>query len=266
MKKLTVVGIALLAGTTLASAADLRRAPVKAPPPPPVPVWSWTGFYIGVHAGYGFGADDNVDTTGQAPANIANVLGGARPANVSLDRDGFVGGGQIGYNWQFAPNWLFGIEADISYTDFRESTTVTTLPLAGPGTLNNTFSSRIDWLGTVRGRLGYVFDRTLIYATGGLAYGDVRNSVDFFGTAGQLQFTGSTSGIETGYTVGGGIEHAFLPNWTVKGEYLFYDLGSRTVNVAVIPGSGGGGTGYNSMFKNDGHIARIGLNYKFGPM
>jgi outer membrane immunogenic protein len=124
----------------------------------------------------------------------------------------------------------------------------------------------MDFFGTVRGRLGYVFDRTLVYATGGFAFGDVNNTVNFFGPAGQLQFTGSTDNVETGYTVGGGIEHAFAPNWSVKAEYLFYDLGRNTVNVAVVPGSGGGGTGYNSTFSNEGHIARIGLNYKFGPM
>ena len=142
-----------------------------------------------------------------------------------------------------------------------------TLPLVGAGTLNNTFSSRMDFFGTVRGRLGYVFDRTLIYATGGFAYGDVRNSASFFGTAGNLQFSGSTNKIETGYTVGGGIEHAFAPNWTVKGEYLYYNLGRNTVNVAIVPGAiGAGGTGYNSTFSNDGHIGRIGVNYKFGAM
>ena len=147
-----------------------------------------------MHAGYGFGSDDNIETSGQAAGNIANVLGGARPASVGLDRDGFIGGGQIGYNWQFAPNWLFGIEADISYTDFRrDHVGGDACRSAGPGTLLNTFESRLDYLGTVRGRIGYVFDRTLIYATGGLAYGDVRNSVNFFGPAGQLQFTGTTS-------------------------------------------------------------------------
>ena len=266
MKRLSIIAAALLAGTALASAADMRM-PMKAAPMAVAPIWSWTGFYIGAHAGYGFGGDDSIDTTGQAAGNIANVLGGARPARVTLDRDGFVGGGQIGYNWQFAPNWLFGIEADISYTDFRESVSIVTLPLVGAGTLNNSFSSRMDFFGTVRGRLGYVFDRTLIYATGGFAYGDVRNSVNLFGTAGNLQFTGSTSNIETGYTVGGGIEHAFAPNWTVKGEYLFYDLGRNTVNVAIVPGAvGAGGTGYNSTFSNDGHIGRIGVNYKFGAM
>ena len=266
MNRLSIIGAVLLAGTNLASAADLGRIPTKAPPVIPAQVWSWTGFYAGVHAGYGFGSDDDIDTSGQAPPRTLATLAGAWPARVGLDRDGFIGGGQAGYNWQFAPNWLLGIEADISYTDFRETTSVTTLPLAGPGTLLNTFSSRLEYLGTVRGRIGYVFDRTLVYATGGLAYGDVRNSVNFFGTAGQLQFTGSTSSVETGYTVGGGIEHAFLPNWTVKGEYLFYDLGRNTVNVAVIPGSGGGGTGYNSTFRNEGHIVRVGLNYRFGAM
>lgn len=266
MKALWITAATLLAGTSLTQAADLGRMPVKAPPIVAAPVWNWTGFYVGGNAGYGFGDRDSVDTSGQVAVNVNNVLGGARPARVNLDRDGFVGGGQIGYNWQFMPNWLVGIEADIAYTDFRDSTTVTTLPLAGPGTLANTFSTRLDYLGTVRGRVGYVFDRTLIYATGGLAYGRVRNSVNFFGTAGQLQFTGSESSVETGYTVGGGIEHAFLPNWTVKGEYLFYDLGRDTVNVAVIPGSGGGGTGYNSEFRNEGHIVRAGVNYKFGPM
>ena len=104
----------------------------------------------------------------------------------------------------------------------------------------------------------------MIYATGGLAYGEVRNNAAFFGTAGQLQFAGGTSRTEVGYTVGGGIEHAFTPNWSVKAEYLYYDLGANTVNVALVPGSGGAPTGYNSRFENDGHIVRAGLNYKFG--
>lgn len=263
-KTLLAISAAVAGLSTGAIAADMRM-PMKAAAPIAAPMWSWSGFYIGAHAGYGFGGDDTIVTTGQVAANVANVLGGARPGRVTLDQDGFVGGGQIGYNWQFSPNWLFGIETDISYTDFRESVVVATVPLGGvAATLNNSFSSRMDFFGTVRGRLGYVFDRTLIYATGGLAYADVRHSVNFFGPVGQLQFRGANSNIETGYTVGGGIEHAFSQNWTVKAEYLYYDLGSTTLNVAVIPGSGGGGTGYNSTFSNEGHIARLGVNYKFG--
>lgn len=262
-----LLGTAALSALCLslpAFAADLPARVTKAPPALVSPAYNWSGFYVGVHAGYTFGEDENISTTGQAAANIANVAGGARPALVRLDREGFIGGGQMGYNWQVGPNWVFGLEADISYVDVRRDVTVVTAPLAGGGSLNNTFRTHMDYLGTVRGRVGYAWDRTLLYATGGLAYADIENSVNFFGPAGQLQFTGNDRRTETGYAVGAGIEHAFAPNWTVKAEYLFYDLRDHTVNVAVIPGSGGGGTGYNSRFENDGHIVRAGLNYKFG--
>ena len=242
-----------------AIAADLPARVTKAPPALVSPAYNWSGFYLGVHAGYTFAEEEDITTTGQALGNINNVAIGARPGRVSLDRDGFIGGGQIGYNWQVSPNWVFGLEADISYVDIDRDVAV-----IGTTGLNNTFRTRMDYFGTVRGRIGYAWDRTLLYATGGLAYADIENRVNFFGPAGQLQFTGNNSNTETGYTVGAGIEHAFAPNWTVKAEYLFYDLGDNTVNVAVIPGSGGGGTGYNSRFENDGHIVRVGLNYKFG--
>ena len=106
--------------------------------------------------------------------------------------------------------------------------------------------------------------RTMIFATGGLAYAEVENSAVLLGPANQIQFAGGGRRMETGYTVGGGIEHALTPNWSVKAEYLYYDLGSTTANVAFVPGGGGGGTGYNTRFENDGHIVRAGLNYKFG--
>jgi outer membrane immunogenic protein len=241
-----------------AFAADLPARVTKAPALVS-PAYNWSGFYLGVNAGYTFGEDDDITTTGQAAGNILNVAIGARPGRVRLDRDGFIGGGQMGYNWQVSPNWVFGLEADISYVDIRRDVAV-----IGTTGLNNIFRTRMDYLGTVRGRIGYAWDRTLLYATGGLAYAEIENSANFFGPLGQLQFTGNNSRTETGYAVGGGIEHAFAPNWTVKAEYLFYDLRDNTVNVAVIPNSGGGGTGYNSRFDNDGHIVRAGLNYKFG--
>jgi outer membrane immunogenic protein len=259
-------GTAALAALCLsipASAADLPARVNKAPPALVSPAYDWSGFYLGVSAGYTFGDDEDITTTGQAAANITNVAIGARPGRVRLERDGFIGGGQMGYNWQVSPNWVFGLEADISYVDVRRDVTVVGISAAG-APLNNTFRTRMDYLGTVRGRIGYAWDRTLIYATGGLAYAEIENSVNFFGPAGQLQFTGNNRRTEAGYTVGAGIEHAFAPNWTVKAEYLFYDLRDNTVNVAVIPGSNGAGTGYNSRFENDGHIVRAGLNYKFG--
>jgi outer membrane immunogenic protein len=258
----------MLLGAIFASqalAADLggyRGASIKDDYRPVDPVWSWTGFYAGLNAGYVFGNDDDVTTTGQAPGNVTNVNGGARPGLVALDRSGFTGGGQVGYNWQIN-GVVFGFETDINYTDQEDGRIVTTTALNGVDRLRNDFRSRLDYLGTVRGRLGLAYDRTLFYITGGLAYGDVENSVNLYGPAGQLQFTGRTSGVETGYVVGGGIEHAFTPNWTLKGEYLYYDLGSQTVASNVVAGSGGGGTGYNSRFENDGHMLRMGLNYKF---
>jgi outer membrane immunogenic protein len=248
----------VLMGVSAASAADLRpRAYTKAPAMM-APIFSWTGFYAGINAGYGFSENDTGTTTGQAGINVTNVTTGARPGSIGARTDGFIGGGQMGYNWQFAPSWVFGLEADIAYTDFRTTSTV-----LGSTGLSNNYSKGLNYLGTARGRIGYAVDKTLFYATGGLAYGEVRNGADFFGPAGQLQFTGRDTSLRTGYTVGGGIEHAFAPNWTAKAEYLYYDLGRDTVNVAVVPGSGGGGTGYNTSFKNDGHVIRAGLNYKF---
>ena len=268
MKKLLLATVALSALVAApAMAADLAARPyTKAPAFIPEPIYNWTGFYIGGNAGYGFSDRDTITTTGQVQANINNVIGGARPGSVNLNRDGFVGGGQIGYNWQTSPNIVFGLEADIQYTDFNRSVTVITPPLGSAiPSLSNTFSSRMEYFGTVRGRLGYTWGATMLYATGGLAYGEVENSASFTGPGGGVvQFVGRNKDIRTGYTVGGGIEHMFTPNWSVKAEYLYYDLGSNTINVNVIPGSGGGGTGYDSRFRNDGHIVRAGLNYKFG--
>lgn len=267
MKKVLLATV-LLAGSALASptlAADLPRkaAPIVVPPP----VFSWSGLYGGINIGYGFDSDNDIQTTGQAAINVTNVAGGARPGQVKLDSDGVIAGGQFGYNWQIMPNWLIGIEADIAGTDINDTRNVVTVPLNGIGTLNNVFNNELNYFGTVRGRFGYVVDRTMLFATGGFAYGGVTNTVSFFGPAGQLQFVGSSRDTETGYAVGGGIEHFFSDSFSVKAEYLYYDLGSTTVNVAVVPGSGGGGTGYNSRFENEGHIVRFGLNYKFtGPL
>ena len=115
-----LLGTAALATLCLslpALAADLPARVTKAPALVAA-AYDWSGFYLGVHASYTFGEDDNISTTGQAAANIANVEGGARPGQVRLDRDGFIGGGQTGYNWQLTPNWVMGLETDISYSTF----------------------------------------------------------------------------------------------------------------------------------------------------
>jgi outer membrane immunogenic protein len=255
--------------TTGAQAADLPYR--KAPPLVAATVFSWTGFYGGINVGYRLDDQDNVNTDGQAAPNIANIAGGARPGFVPLNRNGFIGGIQAGYNYevgnynQFGAygRFVIGLETDIQYTDFRDTNPVMTAQLGTGAPLFNTFTSRLNYLGTVRGRLGLASDRALFYVTGGLAYGESQHSITMFGPTGNVQFAGDKSDTKTGYAVGAGIEYAVTNNVTLKGEYLFYDLGSDTVNVAVIPGSGGAGTGYNSHYDDNGHIVRVGFNYKF---
>lgn len=268
MHKSLVLGVAtaiMVSGSAMA--ADIgARIPTKAPPVM-APVWSWNGFYLGVNAGYGFGNDSGVSTTGQAVGNVQTVADGARAPFVPLERDGFLGGAQIGYNWQTG-GFVFGLEADIQYTDFKDSVNAVTTGVLFPGVRNNNFSHELEYLGTARGRIGYAFDRTLFYVTGGLAYGGVKSEAAFFSPqpGNVLQFAGTTDELRTGYTVGGGIEHAFWQNWSAKIEYLYYDLGDTTVAVNRIATAVplGIGTGYDSTFRNDGHIVRAGLNFRFG--
>ncbi|HAK62421.1 MAG TPA: porin family protein, partial [Alphaproteobacteria bacterium] len=118
------------------------------------PSGSWAGPYGGIHIGYGNGSGDDVETTGQAPANVSNVVSGARPGGVSVDEDGFVGGVALGYNLQ-SGNIVYGVEADIDYTDIEDSSTRTTTNAAGAA-LVNTFRNDLEYLGTLRARLGAV--------------------------------------------------------------------------------------------------------------
>lgn len=176
MKKLTIA-LAALAAITLGTSANAADMPVKGPiyKAAPAPVFNWTGFYVGAHIGYGF-----EHTSG---------VGG-------VDADGVIGGFQGGYNWQFNRNWVFGVEADISFTDINDNTLG--IPV------------HIDYVGTVRGRLGYAWDRMMLYGTGGYGYTRI-------GSLGIHQ-----SG--DGFVVGGGLEWAFARSWSAKVEYLFHDF------------------------------------------
>ncbi len=253
--------VALLAFTAAGAAADLPRRAFAPAPILAVPVFTWTGFYAGVHAGYGFG-DADITTRGNAANTIANVNALARPPELSTDRDGFVGGAQVGFNFQFGM-FVAGVEADLSYTDLSTTTDYRSPATFGPALAGtrSTFSQDLDYLGTVRARLGVAFDRLLVYATGGLAFGDVSYEASFFNSPGALQFSGRESDVETGYAVGGGVEYAFTNNLTLKAEYLYYDLGDKDVVVNAIPGVGL--NSYTSNFETNGHIARVGVNFKF---
>src|ERR1700761_5932163 len=218
MKRI-LFGVASIASmlATGALAADL---PLKAPPLP-VAVFNWTGFYVGGNIGYSWGRSSDTSTVTNGPGTIFVTSGG------STNLDGIVGGGQIGYNWQMA-NWVWGLEADIQGTDEKGSRSfvcraAVCLPpaaLALPD-INATLSQKIDWFGTVRGRAGILAaPQVLLYATGGLAYGEGKKN-----ETGGLLNAFSTSTTNVGWTVGAGVEGVIGGGWTAKLEYLYVDLG-----------------------------------------
>ncbi|MCC0806889.1 porin family protein [Methylobacterium sp. W2] len=273
MKRLLLATTVLAGLTAVASAADLPR---RAAPPVfvPVPVFTWTGFYAGINAGYAF------DTGKEGPNSFAvpsrfTAAGTPQIATFSKDsQDGFSGGAQIGYNYQFTPGSgvVVGIEADAQYLDFgakrRDSGVV-----AAPGfAINDPRGlSSLDFFGTVRGRLGYAFDRTLVYGTGGFAYGAGSTERSFGGFKGNDDF-------RTGYAVGGGIEYA-LPTESffnffrasavtlkVEGLYVNLDRGTRNQGAFIIDTTDNSVVRSISTGRRDDEFAvvRAGLNYKFG--
>lgn len=245
MKKLLMAGVAIAALSTSAMAADL---PARSAPSAPVyaaPLFTWTGFYVGVNAGYGFGDSGNDNGVFIGPTFFPSV---GRD-----NSDGFVGGGQIGYNQQ-VNNFVFGIEADLQYADLGRDES---LGFIAPPGVYVSGSRGIEWFGTVRGRLGVAFDRFLVYATGGLAYGGGDDSSSFGFVA------NGNDDVEFGWTLGGGAEYAFTNNLTFRVEGLYVNIDRGNANGFVVSPAGvvtpvGGSTG------EDGFgVVRAGLNWKF---
>ena len=228
--------------------------------------YNWTGFFAGVHAGYGW-SSSNVSVGVADPLNLATaaVLDGAFALRYSLKRDGYVAGGQVGYNHQI-DRWLLGVEADIAASGIQGNQMVFTprCPnLCGSPNLSG-ITQGMDWFGTVRGRLGAVANNWLFYGTAGVAFGDVKYTYwqnnAIFGLGGTINTFGADSKTRAGWTAGGGIEYGF-GRWSAKVEYLYFDLGEHPVIVPLntaptliqfIP-----------KFQNNGSIVRAGLNYRF---
>jgi outer membrane immunogenic protein len=209
--------LAFALAAQVAGAADLRRPPPEYPTKAPAyRAFDWTGFYVGVNAGYGWGRSR--DDFGAAGIN-------------RFDVHGPLVGGTVGYNYQFGQAVL-GLEGDIDWQDVKGNATC----IAG------VCQTKSDWLGTVRGRLGYAIDRFLPYVTGGAAFADLKVNVPGIATQ---------SDTRAGWTVGAGAEYAFAPNWSVKAEYLFVDLGKFNCPACAA----------NVKFNEN--VVRAGLNYKF---
>ena len=280
VKQLGLAGIGLLAAASLGSAvaADLAPAPAyKAPVTAIAPPATWNGFYVGGNVGYGW---DSGSSTGislvstdpiLAPFVAAATTAGVFPAALSPSASGAIGGGQAGYNWQMS-QWLLGLEADIQASGIRGSAAQTTFPVGFDST-STSVSKSIDWFGTVRGRLGFLpTSQLLLYATGGFAYGQTRTS--FFTTdvpfgcipAATICANGASSSVRTGWTAGAGAEAMLGANWSVKVEYLYVDLGSRSLSV---PASTVPVIVFTTSTPFREQIVRAGLNYHFnwgGPV
>jgi len=270
MKRLAV-GIAAMVSmvSTSAVAADLPAKVYTKAPPPVVEVYNWTGFYIGGNVGYSWGrsSDDSTLTNGAGTVLLAN--------SSAVNLDGVTGGWQVGYPWQ-VQNWVWGLEADIQGADEKGSrsftcpTGVCSPPVGviavfpGPAVNVSAMDQKIEWFGTVRGRAGILAAPTvLLYATGGLAYGEVRTAEAIGTAAASTAF--ATTDTRVGWTVGAGIEGAIGGNWTAKLEYLYMDLGKTSGSFPTTLAAFGGGT-LTSNFSSriTDNILRVGVNYRFG--
>jgi outer membrane immunogenic protein len=219
MKRLLLAAVALPLVATTASAADLQVRPyTKAPPPVVSPAYNWSGFYVGAMGGGAFSSD-----TG----------------------NGGFGGGTVGYNWQFpGSQFVFGVEVDAAAASIKDSVT------EDIGGLLLTTESKINAFGSVTGRAGFAWDAALIYAKGGYAWANSKATISAQG----VTATFSDSQTHSGYTIGGGVEYMFAPNWSAKGEYMFTSLGSETYNLGGLPLDSG---------NLDFHTIKAGVNYHF---
>lgn len=283
MKKILSV-IALMACTTgVASAADVPLKPyAKAPAPMAT---GWTGFYAGANIGYAW-QDPTVTITPLDPASNSLVNNNASFAPIaprtSFDIEGITGGFHVGYNRQFSPNWLVGIETDFSASSINGG--AGTRFVGMPGIFNLPFGTNsreeVTWFGTVRARAGWLATPDLLlFGTGGLAYGLVRHTTAItnqapgglgvvngnfnFGCAGLVPCFENTSWrVATGWTAGGGVEYALTRSWTAKVEYLYVNLGSDFFNIAA---SNPGGNAQFKVSYTDTHfnLVRLGASYRF---
>jgi outer membrane immunogenic protein len=260
MKKTTLATAAaiLIATTAAGSAADMA---VKAPYAAPAPIYNWTGFYIGGHVGGGWGTTETTLTG----ATITPPGGPAATAAFGFpfaqnSTSGFLGGGQIGYNWQ--AGWaVFGVQADIAGLDVKGTT---------PCVILLSCTTKSDWLATATGRIGAVVaDRGLVYVKGGAAWLNSTNSVSLPNiglggiTGGELTSKETTT---WGWTVGLGLEYMIAQNWSafIEYDYMDFDRKNETFNLNLAAlGVGAGAISVNADLKNKLSIAKVGVNYKF---
>ena len=237
--------------------------------PPPAPVYSWTGLYLGGNVGYGWGT-----AKGDATESTT-VLGlGTRTTTTSQSQNinGVIGGVQTGYNYQFGA-WVWGFETDFQASGQKGGSTFNGIvggPIAVPFTV--TTDHKIEWFGTARGRLGVLWGpNVLFYGTGGVAYGQVKDSAALNGSLAAAALTASAvtsfSDVKAGWTAGAGVEAALGGGWSAKLEYLYIDLGKTELTTAAAATAVGAtvlAINGSRTFRDTDNIVRVGLNYKWG--
>jgi outer membrane immunogenic protein len=225
MKKVLLIATAgfLAFGTVMASAADMAPVVAKAPPPLPQVYYPWTGFYIGGNIGDGFA---NTDFSGSTTGTL-----GVKPFqetfNGSRSQHGWLGGGQLGINYEIVPRLVVGVEGDIDWSNIQGSVSACSSKTATGVIDCATSAGKIDDFGTVRGRVGYVFDNLLVYGSGGFAWAhetatvtETCNGTKCPKTSNAFAInSASSSATPDGWAAGGGLEWRFLPNWTLRVEY-----------------------------------------------
>jgi outer membrane immunogenic protein len=267
------VTLVLASGTAALAQAPPYAEPVPAAPSMMTGANVWTGFYVGGNAGAAFGdSSATLSPTGCFATLTCGLesTNGSRTFTSNLGGTGFNGGGQAGYNWQLSPAFLLGVEADADYDGPRAKYSATSGVLAPlVGTAPRSVSQSQDFLGTVRGRIGFIPNPSwLLYGTGGLAFGNPKSTTSATFAVGD-NYAGSSSGFKTGWTAGAGAEWALGPVWSVKAEYLYVDLGTTTYNDAITNAAAVGAIGLNpqpsfqTRLTNNQQIVRIGVNYHF---
>jgi outer membrane immunogenic protein len=293
MKKTTpaaALALALLGGTAFSADLPSRAILPALPALPMADTFTWSGFYAGLNAGGAWNSNAAANLlsapvfvapgVGEEPWAAGSSMASAR--TLATQSAGFIGGGQIGYNWRVNESFVLGMEADIQgvagSADSGTNTSLLPAPTAGLNFLTVSSASKgLDYLGTVRGRVGYLVTPTLLaYATGGFAYGGVTAKTGFFQTVPNDQppsyeflaaNNSAFSNTRVGWTVGGGVEWLFCPNWSVKLEYLYYDLGNANYSVGITTDRNFGDillvSNTRASTRFDGNVARVGVNYHF---
>ncbi|OJW61469.1 MAG: hypothetical protein BGO65_10695 [Afipia sp. 64-13] len=281
----------IAAAAMLWAAVAQAQAPARAQANAGSPAYNWTGFYAGVNVGHGFG-DQTAGFAGGDPYIQESTSGSGFPPGTQIpsgtaNAKGAIGGIQFGYNFQTAPQWVVGVEADFNGLDLKgtaDSTFRLGMGLGASQIVGLVANEKADWFGTIRARIGWVpEEKLLVYGTGGLAYGQIRQSVVFnappnfsggsgtYGVGFQCSatgldcFVGSSSRTAVGYAAGAGLEYAISRNVTLRAEYLYVNLGKTSTRAsAVTPQIPYAPASFVANFGDfDFNVVRAGLNYRF---